>query len=185
MPYRQTASISGLIWRNITVRASKTVVTRRQNKAWLLRSRLWLQRILRQRRRPKQRRATHLYEGRFRGSTWFLWSGKCVKGATPIRARRPDAVSIRAASHDSASLAGRPIRATRSMTLLNHRPLTTPVPLHTRWGLSRLSSHQSSLYLFVRRAQLACDCFCFVLYHPCSTRYLLMCGQFESVSLRQ
>ena len=33
MPYRQTASISGLIWRNITVRASETVVTRRQNKA--------------------------------------------------------------------------------------------------------------------------------------------------------
>ena len=35
MPYRQTASISGLIWRTITVRASKTVVTRRQNKAIL------------------------------------------------------------------------------------------------------------------------------------------------------
>ena len=34
MPYRQTASISGLIWRNITVRASETVVTRRQNKAF-------------------------------------------------------------------------------------------------------------------------------------------------------
>ena len=33
MPYRQTASISGLIWRNITVRAFETVVTRRQNKA--------------------------------------------------------------------------------------------------------------------------------------------------------
>ncbi len=34
MPYRQTASISGLIWWNITVRASQTVVTRRQNKAF-------------------------------------------------------------------------------------------------------------------------------------------------------
>ena len=68
-----------------------------------------------------------------------------MKGATPVRARRPDAVGIRAASYDSASLAGRPIRATRSMTLLNHRPLTTPVPLHARWGLSRLSSHQSRL----------------------------------------
>jgi len=66
-----------------------------------------------------------------------------VKGATPIRARRPDAGGIRVASHDSASLAGRPIRATSSETLLNHRPLTTPVPLHARWGLSRLSSHQS------------------------------------------
>ncbi|WP_204366017.1 hypothetical protein, partial [Halorubrum distributum] len=32
----QTASISGLIWRNITVRASQTVVTRRQNKATTL-----------------------------------------------------------------------------------------------------------------------------------------------------
>jgi len=36
MPYRQTASISGLIWRKITVRAFETVVTRRQNKALYL-----------------------------------------------------------------------------------------------------------------------------------------------------
>jgi len=50
---------------------------------------------------------------------------------------------IRAAPHDSAFLAGRPIRAPHSETLLNHRPLTTPVPLHARWGLSRFSSHQS------------------------------------------
>ena len=73
-----------------------------------------------------------------------------MKGATPIRARRPDAAGIRAASHDSASLAGRPIRATRSKTLLNHRPLTTPVPLHARWGLSRLSSHQSRTVVSVQ-----------------------------------
>ena len=72
-----------------------------------------------------------------------LMGGMCVNGATPIRARRPDAASIRAASHDGASLARRPIRATRSETLLNHRPLTTPVPIYAPWGLSRLSSHQS------------------------------------------
>ncbi|WP_394338365.1 transposase [Halorubrum persicum] len=75
-----------------------------------------------------------------------LMGGVCVNGATPIRAHRPDAASIRAASHDGASLARRPIRATRSLTLLNHRPLTTPVPLYARWGLSRLSSHQSNLH---------------------------------------
>jgi len=74
-----------------------------------------------------------------------LMGGVCVNGATPIRARRPDASGIQAASHDSASLARRPIRATRSKTLLNHRPSTTPVPLYARWGLSRLSSHQSRL----------------------------------------
>ena len=76
-----------------------------------------------------------------------LMGGMCVNGATPIPARRPDAASIR--SRDGASLARRPIRATRSETLLNHRPLTTPVPLHARWGLSRPSSHQSRIFLRV------------------------------------
>jgi hypothetical protein len=33
MSYRQTVSISGLIWRNITVRTSEDTLSRRQNKA--------------------------------------------------------------------------------------------------------------------------------------------------------
>ena len=90
-----------------------------------------------------------------RAAAAALMGGMCVNGATPIRARRPDAASIRAASHESASLAGRPIRATRSDTLLNHRPLTPPVPLHARCGLSRLSSHQSRWFQSSHSGQIS------------------------------
>jgi len=55
------------------------------------------------------------------------------------------------------------------MTLLNHRPLTTPVPLHARWGLSRLSSHQSSRSQNFREVYLLHEATCY----PGDSRCLL------------
>jgi hypothetical protein len=127
---------------------------------WLLRSLLATQRIPQRssrgsrsgreplaqplRRRPRQRRASHSYGRRIRGSTWFPLEWNVHGGSHTYSGSPPGCPGdSRAASHDAASLALRPIRATRSMAPLKHRPSSTPFLLHALRGLSRLSYQQS------------------------------------------